>query len=456
MRSGAVVRCSACENKYRIKSSNFEREIHTGPRTLDETDTVLRSDSVDIDPDEMPPVSIDDEGNVVGLSGLSELMRFSDSKGDNEATDVSSAINDKATREPQAPLPAGKTKGRKESSIIGTGRARAQAIKRKKRNKNYIMAGAAGGVLIVLVFVIMQLIGDGKTDVAEKEDTPIKPKDDTPNSVGPTDPSPSPAPNVDKPKETDEPKDPDLYEDPNKPEPNPDSRFVAPWLNADQATPPIDVPTMLTPAKPMTHEGWYVMNPPRGAADATGVSTVELGQLEAAELANGQTLLSSTITNSSAKAVMRGELHIMLLDSTGNVFAETYTPLALIAPRSRQPFVLTIPTRYWKRSRGVRTEVLVKAWQDTFTPMPDVRINPVSTGSAAALRISARHTGEKPLRSAIIRISATDDAGNALASFLVDENNLYIRKDHWLDLVLATPLPAGTQTANWSAVLMPK
>lgn len=449
------MRCPACESKYRIKSTHFEREILTGPRTLDETDTILRSDSVDIDPDEMPPVSIDDDGNVVGLSGLSELMRFSDSKNANESTDVSSAINDKAAREPHAPLPAAKTPRSEQPSIIGSGRARAQALKRKKRNKNYAIIGSSCAALVVLVLIFMQLFGGDTPDVAGKDDTPTDPDNGTPNAIDPTNPQPDPK--VDGPKNPagqNDTKDPELFEDPDKPEPNPDRRFVAPWRDAENVEPPADVPTILTPAKPLTHEGWYVMNPPRGAADATGVSTVELAQLNESPLSNGLTLLSSTITNSSPKAVMRGELHIVLLDSTGNVFAETYTPLAMIAPRSRQPFALTIPTRYWKRSRGVRAAVLVQDWQDTFTPMQDVRINPAGTGSAAALRVSVKHTGDKPLRNAIIQISATDDAGNALASFLVEENNLYIRKDQWLDLVLATPLPSDRNATNWSAVLL--
>ncbi len=452
VRSGAVVRCTACENKYRIKSAYVEREVHTGPRTLDETDTVLRSDSVDIDPDEMPPVSIDDEGNVVGLSGLSELMRWSDNQAANQSTDVSSAVHDRATTETAAPLPTAKSvSGNNEQTVVGIGRARAQAMKRKKRIRMIATLSGTGVVLIVLVFILAQLFAGGSPDVAEDNDKPVDPSGDNPVAIDPLDPTPP-----DGTKDPTQPKEVDLFNNPNQPVPNPNKRFVAPWLEENKADPPVDIPTVLTPATPLTHEGWYVMNPPRGSADASGVSNVELGQIHEIPLADGQTLLSSSLTNSSPQAMVRGELHIMLLDSTGNVFAETYAPLAMIGPRSKQPYALTIPTRYWKRSRSVRAAVTVKEWAEKTDKLEDVRLHPADLGEASAVRISAKHTGDKTLRRVMILINATDVDGNAIAGFLLEEENLYIRPNHWLDLVIATPLPPGTQATHWSAVVTPK
>lgn len=446
------MRCAACDNKYRIKSSHFEREVHTGPRTLDETDTVLRSDSVDIDPDEMPPVSIDDDGNVVGLSGLSELMRWSDKTGSDPDTDVSSTVHDRAGKAADPPLPAAKTKS-KESSPPGKARVRAQAIKRKKQNQIYIMMAGTGVVLIIAVVLITQMLGGGTPEVADDPPKPDTPNIDKPVVIDTPKPKPDPK---DDPENPADPKDPKLFVDPNQPEPNPDNKFVAPWDQANRVDPPVDVPTMLTPAKPLVHEGWYVMNPPRGSADAAGVSNVELGQLVATELEDGTTLLSSSITNTSAQMVMRGELHIMLLDSTSSVFAETYVPLAMIAPASQHPFAMTIPTRYWKRARGTRASVLVQEWADPVQPMENVRVQPTGQGMSAALRISVKNSAEKPMRGATIYISAANEEGTALASFLVEEENLYIRENHWLDLVLATPMRPGMQAADWAVKIVPR
>ena len=60
--------------------------------------------------------------------------------------------------------------------------------------------------------------------------------------------------------------------------------------------------------------------------------------------------------------MLSGELHVMLLDSTGRVFAETYTPLVMIEPGGKQAIALPIATRHWKRSRGVRAGVVVTDW----------------------------------------------------------------------------------------------
>ena len=213
---------------------------------------------------------------------------------------------------------------------------------------------------------------------------------------------------------------------------------------------------MLTPAVPLAHEGWYVMNPPRGAAEASGISNLEPGQIRASPLNDKQTLLSTELTNNSAQTAVHGELHVMLLDSTGNVFAETYGPLAMIGPRARQPYALTIPTRYWERSRGVRVAAIVQERADHPPPLRGVRLHPADLGPSSSLRISVKHTGNKVLRGVSILITATDNDNNALASFLFKEENLHIRQNHWLDLLVATPLPPGKQSANWSATVVPQ
>lgn len=468
------MRCAACENKYRIKSAHFEREVHTGPRTLDETDTVLRSDSVDIDPDEVAPVSIDDEGNVVGLSGLSELMRWSDDQTNvQDSVDAKQAKGKrKAAQDADDPLPQAKPakskrkaktktkakakakeKAEPSQDVPGNGRARAQALKRKKRNKMYFLFGGTGVVFIVCAILLVQILTGGKQTgptTAEQDTTGTSAVADNPNP-----PETGSDPNTG----TSDPKPPDellIFSDDYKPSPNPEAAFVAPWIERNPDLPPMDVPTVLTPATHLTHEGWYVMDPPRGAADASGDSNVELGQLAATALSNGQTLLTGDVANYTDRVVANGELHIMLLDSTGNVFAETYTPLVMIRPKQKQPVALTIPTRYWKRSRGVRSGAQVASWADDLSPMQDVRLAPASQGPSTAIRVSVKHQGDKPLRRVKILLTATDTADKIIASFLVEENKLYIPENHWLDLVIATPLPQGKTAANWSAIVQPQ
>jgi cytoskeletal protein RodZ len=469
VRSGAVVRCPACENKYRIKSAHFQREVHTGPRTLDETDSVLRSDSVDIDPDEVSPVSIDDEGNVVGLSGLSELMRWSDNQDQSQVTGVQgsekSAGKTKPSEDalPQAKAvtkktkPPAKAKRKPKETDKRTAKERARAIKRKKRDKMVIALSAAGVVVLIIAIVLaINLSNQLQTiEQAANDEQPNKPDNESTGQnpiVDPDKPQQNPQTNPDVP----EPDEVRIFSDGFEPSPNPLSLFQPPWTEPDLSLPPSDVPTVLTPAKHLTHEGWYIMNPPRGAADASGLSTVELGQITALALPNNQTQLAGSVANKTGQAVERGELHIMLLDSTGNVFAETFMPLAMIEANNQQPIGLTIPTRYWQRSRAVRAGVQVEEWSDPVDPLQGMKLSHTNLGPSSAVRVSIKHTGDRPLRGIKMLLCATDSRGSSVANFLVEENGLYIDQGQWLDLVIATPLPTGRDVAEWSALMQKK
>lgn len=468
IRSGAVVRCAACEYKYRIKSSHFERKLHTGPRTLDETDSVLRSDSVDIEPDEITPVSIDDEGNVVGLSGLSELMRWSDDQANAQSKPSAKqarARSRHSRQRDQNPLPKArraksrnKTKSKAKAQPNTTRddsrlspRERAIAIKRAKKQKQYILLAGVSLLLIIAGIIVPQFLPGSSPSASETPDP-----GDRLDSVG--DPHASkpntrdkPAPETGHSKSTD---DIHLFATGQKPSPNPGNRFQAPWLFIDSVLPPIDVPTVLTPATEMTHEGWYVMNPPRGSAEASGDSDVELNKFIVVPQSDGMTLLTGSVSNNASQAVANAELHIMLLDSTGNVFAETYCPLALIPPNGKQAVNLSIASRYWRRSRGVRAGVQVTQWADEMNPIPGVRLASTGAGPATTLRVSVKHVGEKPMRSVMILFTANNSNGDPIARFLVNEQNLYIPKDRWLDLVIATPLPEGTAATDWAATAL--
>ena len=487
VRSGAVVRCPACDSKYRIKSAHFEREVLTGPKTLDETDSVLRSDSVDIDPDEVSPVSIDEEGNVVGLSGLSELMRWSDNQDQSQVTGTPSPTRSRGKQDPPTPeelpearpakaktgtrtktktktkskskpKPKPKPKAKAEADVPpespGNARARASALKRKKRNKLWIIFGSVG-VVVVLLAVIIPIVLPGNEPITTNEPD----QDESDTAVVETDtPTPDTVPNPDTVNGSPGPKVPDevrVFAKDYTPSPNPKPAFQPPWIVRDNSQPPSDVPTVLTPARPLTHEGWYVSNPPRGSADASGLINVEMSQLTAVKQGS-VTKLTGTVSNKTNEVVMRGELHVMLLDSTASVFAETYVPLAMIQPKSGQAITMTIPTRYWSRHRGVRAGVRVSEWADAIDSPQDIRLTHTDMGPASAVRLSLKHAGETPLRNVNMLLSATDEQGAVVGYYHVEESNLYIANNQWLDLVIATPLPTGQAVAAWSAVLKTK
>lgn len=460
VRTSAVVRCESCQHKYRIKSSYVERVLTTGPRTLDEADAVLRTDSVDIDPDEVAPVSIDDDGNVVGLSGLSELMRQSDAKG-------SMARVQAQMEEPPMAKQPGSAQAMQVTVELrdppdapaGTGRRRGGAggARRKKKTNNGLLIGMLAGLLVVTAVVLAVVLMGDKDDPPPQTagnnnpSPPAKPNpDDTAsNPSDPVTPQPGPDPTDPRP-------DGERFDNVGPPHRNPDFIYRPPWPTPDPTQPPADTPTVLTPSVRVEHEGWYVMSPPRGSAQAIGESDVELGELIPQPIDDSRTLLAGTIVNRSPKALLSGELHVMLLDSSGRVFAETFMPLVMIGAGAEHRVGLPIATRHWKRARGVRTSVSVNAWGDKLSPMPGVVLDPVGKGAQAVLRVSARHMGEVALRGVLIQLEATDEQGRLIARYVVENEQIYVGVKDWLDMVVATPLDPSQEAANWSAVLQPR
>lgn len=461
MRTGAVVRCASCNGKYRIKSSQVERVLTTGPRTLDETDTVLRSDSVDIDPDEIAPVSIDDEGNVVGLSGLSELMRRSDAQG---AKDRVVAQMDRpepppsrgAQPEPVQGVVRLDDDGSATESSAAQRRARLLARRRRKRTNAIVIASLACLVVVsgvvVAMLVMQRRAGD---DAVPRNEGVAKPGEDDnalPSGVADTEddgPAADPDPETPTPGGA-------LFVGLDPPLPNPDPKFVAPWSTPDPDAVPADVPTVVTPARRLAHEGWYIMSPPRGSANAAGEADVEVDELTPSEDEQGRTVLAGAVANRTERVLLAGELHVMLLDSSGRVFAETYTPLAMIDAGDSQRVALPIATRHWKQARGVRTAVTVSAWTDTLSPLAGVVIDPVGSGASTALRISARNRTDSALRGVLILVEAIDARGELIERFAVENEKLYVSGGDWLDMVVATPLSSEVPPARWSVLVQPR
>lgn len=457
MRGGAVVRCDSCQQKYRIKSAHIERVVLTGPRTLDETDSVLRSDSVDIEPDEVSPVSIDDDGNVVGLSGLSELMRWSDAEGSQDKLKARVDSDAAAAQQPLIAMAAKEPAQAKldESSLTRT-RTR---TRRKEKRKNLILLGGLLGAVVIAGIIIVIVVTSGQPPKAAGG---TKDGDAAPNNGGTQTPnknpgnSPKPNDNRPDPDKGTDPTIPEIFPQNDRPTPNDKPLFVAPWTDPDPDMVPVDVPTVLTIGKRVAYEGWYVMSPPRGFASSATEADLVLGELKPIPLVDGTTMLTGNVQNTSTKTVLNGELHVMILDSSGRVFAETYLPLVMMPPGSEQAVSLPIDSRYWDKSRGVRSDIRVTGWAEKITPMEGVNVDAAGQGEAAAVRVSVRHYDRKTLKQAMILIKALDAQGKSFARYLVSEEDLDVSRGDWLDLVISTPLLQGEKAVSWSAEVHPQ
>lgn len=462
MRTSAVVRCASCQKKYRIKSNHVERVLETGPRTLSEGETLLRTDSVDIDPSEASPVSIDDDGNVVGLSGLSELMRQGDARGTKDklkarAEDTTSNYG-KTSRDSDAALRLPDNPANPQSA------ARRQRLLAKRKRHRTNLALVLSLVLLLLVsggvlLFIVTGAGKGKAGSGESAtkngqpapDNTGDPSDTTNQAQKPpgTSNDPGPGESGKPPKNVA----PSLFAGIGEHRPNPKVKFVPPWSRADPDALPADVPTVLTPAKAVVYEGWYITSPPRGSAQAVGEPDIDISELSPREVSEELTVLSGSVTNRTSRALLAGEMHVMLLDSSGRVFAETYLPLVMLGADAEQAVSLPIATRHWKKVRGVRTSVKALRWREALSPIAGVSLQPVGEGENTAVRVSARYQGEAPLRDVIIQLEARDSAGGLLRRFVVQNEQIHVAPGGWLDLVVQTPLPQDSTAEQWSAVV---
>ncbi|XAL98130.1 hypothetical protein OT109_11030 [Phycisphaeraceae bacterium D3-23] len=431
----------------------------TGPKTLDELDPLLRGDSVDLDQVEVAeegpaaaPVSIDSDGNVVGLSGLSELMRQSD------AAHAQAAAIARTRAEDSAPPPAGRvTRPAEPGRPASTPRPR-RAKPKKKNSSAYLLVGALlllfagtiGGVAYILTRPtttdpIVQngdgpgtpATGPGATDRADLfPDVPPDTPGTTPDpDIGDADPPPDDA---------------DWITSQGGPEDNPDYAYD-PDAAPAEIPKPTDVPTVLTVAQPLVHEGWYILSPPRLNVDATGVSLVELSKLEPVTEDEAYAVLSGELLNRGVEAVVSGEAHVALLDSSGRVFAETYLPYAALVPGEAQEVRLSIPVRFWKRARDVRTRVVVFEEAEALDVLADVALQPAGMGDWSSVRVTVRNPHDRWLRDALVVLWAEDVAGRVVARFRAPQEGIFVDPSGWLDIVVFVPLDDSAGPVSWHA-----
>jgi len=466
VRSGAVIHCAQCEHKYRIKASHVTRTLTTGPKTLDELDPLLRGDSVDLDPEvSQAPVRIDQDGNVVGLSGLSELMRQSDA--DIARSDAVARANAAANTAPPAARVTRAATPEPPPAPQRAAQARADARRRRSR-MNAIIAVAAAAVVLVLGVTLYAVISGGKEDpVVENPEGPILgggpvalPQDPTGNG---TDPGSNPGPG--------DPGDPSWLTGDGRPyEDNEDYRYDPSALQAVvHVGLPADVPTLLTPAVRLEHEGWYILTPPRGSVAATGGEAIELIDLDAIASRDGVVTLQGKVTHQGDEVLIAGEAHIALIDPVGRVYAETYLPLGILEPGQSRIVQLDIAERYWERSSGVRATVHVLDSARAMQAMPHLQVRPLGHGPSSSLRISTPNPNH-PLDSETlapdadrlgrdwvgdfrITIWADDPEGVAVARFSVKLDSFYLPAGQWLDLVIHTPVSADLPKLDWHAII---
>lgn len=499
VRVGAVVHCSSCTGRYRIKSSQVTRNVTTGPRTLDELDPLLSGDSVDLDPDtDASPVKIDDQGHVVGLSGLSELMRQGDAKqakaGLKKRAKDADALKPppaaKVTRSAKgkpspAPPSVSKPKPKSKSAVAASpavtrlpdappadARERAQQRARQRKLQTNLMIAAVGGTIAVVVLAVLLLMAinpdepeaprKASNNPADPDNTQTDPPPDTgpdprdpvmfpTDREDPTDPDPGTAGNPSDP----DPRDPQLFGHDRHYSTNPSPRYVARATASNGSDRPDEVPALLTEPQILEHEGWYILSPPRGFADAAGEADVELSELQALFTNDqGQTILVGTLTNRGETAAIAGEAHVALLDPAGRVFAETYLPFALLEPGASASVRLSIAQRFWERARGNRTHAVVQQAGESIQSLANVRLEPIGTGPSAAVRVSVRNEREQWLRDAVLVLTASDLDGTPVARFRVAQDDLFIAAGDWLDMVVHTPMPESANARyQWSATL---
>lgn len=463
VRHGAVVLCDSCEHKYRIKSIYVERQVTTGPKTLDESDPLLRGESVDLDTADNPaPVKIDDDGNVVGLSGLSELMRQSD-----QAHAQAQAIARTRASDDAPPPEAKITRPADPRPRPATTRPRKpRSARNKKRGPMplilggvlfLLLAGTVGGVAYVLT-------QGGSTDT---------PGTDPSASNHPPNGNPGAGAGVDQ--------NPDLFPDvPGNPggpdngtgngggdpdtrpnwltdgppiEDNPDYQYD-PAARSAESPRPTDVPTVLSRAMPLVHEGWYVLTPPRGSVEATGGGDIELSKLEPVVIAGVESqtvVLAGVLTHRGEGEVLSGEAHIALVDAAGRVFAETYLPFAALRPGEPQPVRVEIARRHWERARDVRTRAIVLVGRETLDVLEGVVVQPAGTGPWSSVRVTVRNPSNRWLRDALILLWAEDVSGAVVARYRSEQTDIYVDPEGWLDIVIAVPLAEGTGPVSWHA-----
>ncbi|MFI4862342.1 MAG: hypothetical protein ACIAXF_16885 [Phycisphaerales bacterium JB063] len=450
------MRCEDCDHRYRIKSAYVTRTVTTGPKTLDELDPLLRGDSVDLDqvevaqePADVAPVSIDADGNVVGLSGLSELMRQSD------AAHAQAAAIARTRGEDSAPPPAGRV-----MRPAAPGRPMPAARPRRARPKKKSAAPMLLAGVLLLVFIGTMA---GVVYVATRPAPPDPVVQDGPPATGPAglgDPAdlfpdvpghqPGTTPDPDGQTPDPAPSDPDWITSAGGPEANPDFAYN-PDAKPTEIPRPSDVPTVLTAAQPLVHEGWYVMTPPRLNVEATGVSVVELNNLEPMLEAEGQMVLSGELTNRGAQAVVAGEAHVTLLDSSGRVFAETYLPFAALGGGETQEVRLAIPSRYWNRAQDVRTRGIVFETSDKLDLLANVTLEPAGVDGWSSVRVTARNPHDRWLRDALVVVWAEDVAGRTVARYRAVQEDIYVDPSGWLDIVVHVPLETASGPVSWHA-----
>lgn len=492
VRTGAVVRCAHCSAKFRIKSSQVTRNLTTGPRTLDEMDPLLSGDSVDLDPDtEAAPVTIDESGQVVGLSGLTELMRQGDAKlakADAKArskaaeappagrvTRAASAKPPAAPRASAKPEPAKTSKTAKPAAPAATpaspqdsataARERAQQRARQRKLHTNLMIAAGGLTLVLLVVALFVVFGGSNPPAPTDPNTPqaagTNPADPATVSnnpdPGPIELFPDNNPDDNRPPDPQPPspgpRDPSLFGSGNNYSPNPDPKYTA---ASPLANPPAEVPAVLIQPEPLTHEGWYILTPPRGAIDASGpAGEVELSKLtKAYTTPDGQAILTATLANRGNQAAIAGEAHLALLDPAGRVFAETYLPFALLGPGESREVRIDIDQRFWDRCRDTRAHAVVKEAEPALATLNNVRLAPLGKGPSTAVRVSVRNPRDTWLGDVVLILTATDLDDHPVASYRVTQQDLLIPPGQWLDMVIHTPLPNTANTVyQWKATL---
>lgn len=219
---------------------------------------------------------------------------------------------------------------------------------------------------------------------------------------------------------------------------------------------PAGFPDTVVKAERVVHEGWYLLDPPRAMVPLRTDPEVKLvDPFRPSPLNQEDVLLSARIKNQSDQSLVKGELHLMLLDNRDMVFAETYLPLSLIKPNGERAVSIKLGGRQWLQARSSRIEVRTIERASDMIAMPRVAARFVlNERYGPTVRVSAQHQGEQTLRGATIRVQANTTKGGVLGEYVVERSDLVIEPGGWLDVAIATPIDKTLlqgEVASWSA-----
>ncbi|MEX0652674.1 MAG: hypothetical protein WDZ31_02200 [Phycisphaeraceae bacterium] len=368
VRVGSVTDCTGCGHRYRIHASQVARKAPAAaaggagqPLVPEAKELVTMAGA---------RVHLDEAGNVIGLSGLSDMMR-QDEPGDGATTDSARSAG-------SAPL---------EDSPPALARPvtrRAAPPRRIGEPRSLYMIASAFCLGITVVGVSLWYASTQQ----------------------------------------------------------PDDRA------AGQTTPESDLPVIM--AIRLTHEPWdrpdvpFDRSDPRSAPD----HAVRLTDTNLRFPANGQPVLTASVTSDRAEVIALARVHISLVDQEGVEVARTRTDAALIGRGHRHRLRLPLPGDLAGQWLGLESHVeLLDRWPDGQF-LDGALAVPLGSGGGRNLRLMAANTSDVPMRRMVFLVTALDEQDLPISRWRATWNQP-VAPGRPVECQLITPMSPETRVSRW-------